>query len=425
MAAKKRDFIDEIIDIQQNWNALSNTGNELVEQFTTDPHDIPDFDPVEFKERPRVNSTFCVSAASRNPDACKRCMAVCPVDAIAINGSSVRIADNCCLCGLCAAECPTEAFIIRKNPPLVLYDKIARVATAYEQCYITCAHAIGRFPKENEIVLPCVGAVSREVWFGLLCEFPNLSVYLPLGVCDDCGVTTGEEVTMDSIAIAEQWSGESVGLEVDEGDLVYEQKRAYKRSQFVSSMTQAGTRLVSRSNPALAGAQAVANRLKAHTEQINSLQRTLENAVGAQNAQKRHRMLTRKRRLLMAGLQKYPDLADEMLLSFPHIDSAMCTMCESCVKACTLHALGMDRSGRVLLEPTYCTNCGACAVACEEGAIVMQTRDAQDLVVPDPKAEERARQRARVAKLKKEGKEKLDKGLSILEGLAEDDEEGA
>ena len=169
----------------------------------------------------------------------------------------------------------------------------------------------------------------------------------------------------------------------------------------------------------------MAKRLEAHTEQINSLQRTLENAVGAQNAQKRHRMLTRKRRLLMAGLQKYPDLADEMLLSFPHIDSATCTMCESCVKACTLHALGMDRSGRVLLEPTYCTNCGACAVACEEGAIVMQTHDAQDLVVPDPKAEERARQRARVAKLKKEGKEKLNKGLSILEGLAEDDEEGA
>ena len=421
MAAKKRDILDEIIDIQQNWNALSNTGNELLEQFTADPRDIADFDPADYRERPRVNSTFCVSAASGNPNACKRCMAVCPVDAISIHNASVRIDDNCRNCDLCVAECPTEAFFVRKNPPLELYDKIARMATAYEQCYITCPRAIGRLPEPNEIVLPCVAAVSREVWFDLLCDYDNLSVYLPLGICDDCSTTTGEEAFSDAIAFAEEWSGESVGLEVDEADLTHEQTRAYKRSQFVSSMTQAGTRLVSRSNPVLAGAQAVANRLKAHTDQINGLQRALENAVGAQNAQSKHRMLTRRRRLVMAGLQKYPDLADELFLDFPSVDSALCTMCSECTQACTVRALEMDKSGRVLLEPSYCVNCGACAVVCPEGAIAMQTRDARDLVVPDPAAEEHKRQRERAAKLKQEGKKRLSKGLDAIESLADDE----
>lgn len=421
MAAKNRDFLDELIDLQADWNALSHKGDELVEQFTADPSELPEYDPDDYTERPRPNSTLCVSCVTRNPKACDRCMAVCPVDAIALNGASLRIDDACRRCGLCAAVCPTEAFQIRKNAPMALYDKIARIATAYEQCYITCVRAIDRLPEPNEVVLPCVGALSREAWFDLLCDYPNLSVYLPLGICDDCKVTTGEEVFSNAIADAEEWSGESVGYEVDEADLDREQKRAYKRSQFVSSMTQAGTRLVSRGNPALAGAQAVANRIRAHSAQITELQKSLERAVGSQNTQSRRRVLTRNRRLLMAGLQKYPDLADEIILPFPQVDAQKCTMCGDCAKACTVRALEVDKTGRVLIEPAYCVNCGACAVACPEGAITMASSNAEDLVVPDEKAEERARKRAREAKVKEQGKKTLAKGLDLLESLADDD----
>lgn len=421
MADKKRDFLDEIIDIQSDWNALSRKGDDLVEQFTADPDDVPYYDPEDYLERPRVNSTMCVSAVAKNPDVCTRCVDVCPVNAISFKQSSVRLDDNCRKCGLCVAECPTEAFQVRKNSAFALYDKVARAAAAYEQCYLTCARAIDRIPHENEIVLPCVGAIAHEVWFSLLCDFPNLSVYLPLGLCDDCRTTTGEEAMGIAIAVAEDWSGESVGLEVDEADLTHAQTRAYKRSQFVSSVTQAGTRLVTRGNPALAGAQAVANRLKAHSQQITELQRTLEQAVGSQGSQGKRRVLTRKRRLVMAALQKYDDLASEMYFDFPVIDISRCTMCGDCSKACVVHALEVDKSGRVIVEPSYCVNCGACAAMCPEGAISMARRDAKELVVPDEKAEEKKRQRERSAKLKAEGKKTLDKGLNMLERMAEDD----
>jgi ferredoxin len=241
-----------------------------------------------------------------------------------------------------------------------------------------------------------------------------------LGVCDECKVATGEIALSDAIADAEEWSGESVGLEIDEADLTHGQNRAYKRSQFVSNLTTAGTRLVTRGNPALAGAQAVANRLSAHSKQITELQKKLEQAAGTQNAQSRHRMLTRKRRLVLAALQKYPDLADEMHLEFPHIDASLCTMCDACSKACTIHALEMDKSGRVTVEQPYCVNCGACAAVCPEGAIHMQRADVSELVLPDEEAEKRERQRRRTAKLKEQGKETLNKGLDLLEGLAED-----
>ncbi|MDO4798738.1 MAG: 4Fe-4S binding protein [Coriobacteriales bacterium] len=418
MAAKKRDFLDEIIDMQQDWQALSNAGNDLVDQFTDE---APVYDPAAFKERPRANSTFCAVGATQDPRACTRCLEVCPTNAIRINGATVRVGDDCRKCGLCAAVCPTEVFMVHKTAPMTLYDTIARAATAYEQCYLTCTRALGRLPKPNEVLLPCVGAVPCEVLFDLLCEYPNISVYLPLGICDRCKTTTGEEAFSNAIAQAEEWSGESVGLEVDEKDLSSEQKRAYKRSQFVSNMTQAGTRLVSRGVPVLAGAQAVANRLQEHSKQITQMQKTLEAAVGTSNGQVRRRVLTRKRRLVMNGLQKYPDLADEMLLAFPQVDVDACTMCGDCTKACTIHALEQDAKGRVLVEPSYCVNCGACAIVCPEGAITMREEPAVELVVPDPKAEERKRQRERVAKLKTQGKQTLEKGLGLIEDLANDE----
>ena len=164
----------------------------------------------------------------------------------------------------------------------------------------------------------------------------------------------------------------------------------------------------------------MANRIRAHSAQITELQKTLERAVGTQNTQSRRRVLTRNRRLLMAGLQKYPDLANEIFLPFPKVDVQRCTMCGDCAKACTVRALELDKTGRVLVEPAYCVNCGGCAAACTEGAISMVVHNAEDLVVPDEKAEERARQRAREAKVKEQGKETLAKGLDLLESLADD-----
>jgi ferredoxin len=123
----------------------------------------------------------------------------------------------------------------------------------------------------------------------------------------------------------------------------------------------------------------------------------------------------------MAGLQKYPDLAEELMLPFPQVDVQTCTMCGDCAKACTVHAMELDSTGRVLIEPTYCVNCGACAVACPEGAISMVAQNAEELVVPDEKAKERERQRKRSQKLREQGKQTLERGLDLIEGLADDE----
>ncbi|MGI6754773.1 MAG: 4Fe-4S binding protein [Atopobiaceae bacterium] len=419
--AQKHDLLDDIIDIQDNWGAVQNPLGEVANVLTQDPSTMKVYDPSDYKFKPRVNSIFCVTCATKNPEACTRCLDICPVDAITIKGSSVKVSDTCRKCGLCASVCPTEVFILGTLAPLQLYRRIAEIASKFEECYITCTRALGRLPKENEILLPCVGVLSTSMWFSLLCEYPNLNVYLPMGICDKCRTTTGEELLGDNIAAGEELSGESVGLEVDEKNLNHEQSRAYRRSQFVSELATSATRLVSRSNPALAGAQAVAQRIQRHTQQINELQRTLEKAVGAQTTQNRRHILTQNRKLMLTALQKYPDLAEDFELSVPVCDSTRCTKCGDCVKACPVHANDLDKQGHFSVEAAYCVNCGACAVACPEDALRMVPCDTQDLVIPDEEAERRKRiaeqKRKKAKELQESGKKLLNKGMDALEKL--------
>ena len=58
--------------------------------------------------------------------------------------------------------------------------------------------------------------MPTEVWFSILCDFPNVSVYLPMGVCDRCRTVTGEDAYGEAIGLAEQLSGRGVGLVADE-----------------------------------------------------------------------------------------------------------------------------------------------------------------------------------------------------------------
>jgi Pyruvate/2-oxoacid:ferredoxin oxidoreductase delta subunit len=278
---------------------------------------------------------------------------------------------------------------------------------------------LGRFPKDNEVVLPCVGALTPEMLFSLLVDYDNISVYLPLGICDRCQTTTGEEVYATNIGLAEEWSGFSVGLEVDEADLTHEQTRAYKRGQFVSNMARAGSTMLLAGSPALLGAKAVAERIKRHTQKINDMQKSLEDAVGGKTSTNRRHILTQARKLALSTIQDSPALANVYPVQIPVCDSSLCSMCCECVKACPLHACDIDQGGHFSVEPAYCVSCGACIQVCEDGALWMEHADPADLVVPDPNAARAAEQRAMVQKAKAEGKAKLKRTLGLLEGMLE------
>jgi Fe-S-cluster-containing hydrogenase component 2 len=425
VAEKKRDLLDDLIDIQDDWQAVSNPLSGIADSLAEDPAKRKVFDPASYKEKPWANASRCLRCNSDRDDACRRCLDVCPTHAISIHKKAVNISeDDCRKCGLCQAVCPTETFNTRRHMAKQLYDNIARVASSYEDCYITCTRALKRIPKPNEICLPCVGMISRDLWFSILVDYTNVSVYLPLGICDRCRTTTGEQTYSDAIATAEEWAKGAVGLEVDEKDLTHEFTREYKRSQFVSSAIHATETVVTRKSRTLAGAQAVAKKVSDHAKRLDNLQRELENAVGAKSTSNRQRLLTQNRKLMMGGLQHDAELAKDIRLEVPVCDPDLCTACGDCVKACVTHAIDLDDSGRIHVQHPYCVNCGACAIICPENALTMTKVDATELVVVDKNAEEVARQKAKAKKEAKElmekGKKQLSKTADSLEKLADD-----
>ena len=422
--ARKRDFIDDLMDMQSDWRALSNPVADIASALTGDAPQDPVWNPADYKERPRANAVMCVSCQKgHTTKLCHRCMDVCPVNALEISENSIEIRDTCRKCGLCVAACPSEAFSSGKTGARKLYERIARAASAFDHAYVTCTRALGRIPEGNEVVLPCVGDVPAEVWFAVLADYSNVSVYLPLGICERCRTTTGEDAYVKAIGAAEEMSGRGVGLEVDEADLDRSKNRAYERKEFLSSIASKGITAVGAVNPAVAVARSISQKLNENTRRINALTSALDNAAGA-NATKRRRILTQRHQLVLTTLQKHPKLAARLSRKRPTCDSGRCTLCGECANACPTRACEVTDAGVFKVEPGYCTECGACLDVCETHALSWEPFDAAELVIPDKGEVERKKrqeeQKAEMEKLKKQGMAQLKRGLDFLEKLDTD-----
>lgn len=420
--AQNHDLFDDLIDISKGLGALKDPLGGVTDALmgAASP-DAPHWNPADYKERPRANTIPCM-VCKYDKSSCTKCLDACPVEAIDIEDGGIEIMDTCRKCGLCAAACPTEAFVSPRIQPKKLYDAIAAAAAAHETAYVTCTRALRRLPRENEVVLACVGDVTPEVWFSVLADYPNVSVYLPLDICTNCRNTTGEEMLGEAIATAEEWSGVGMGLEVEAKDLRCVKRREYERKEFMDNIMRSTGLAVSKLNPATAALASVSQRLKAHSQKITNLERTLNKACGT-NTQKRRRILMQKNQLLLSTLQAHPELAENVRVTRLECDFSKCTMCGECVAMCPTFACDLKGAGRFTLESTYCVGCGLCAEVCPDHAITMVETDAAELIVPDPEEEKRAAEaekaRQEALKAKEEAKKKLSAALDKVEKLAD------
>lgn len=415
------DFIDDLIGIRNDLRAIQHPFDSMNGEKTA--AETKPWEPSKYKERPKGTAQRCIRIAAGDESVCSACLDVCPTNAITIGADSIQISDVCRKCGLCLTACPTDAISDRHHLPKGIHDEVAKAATAYEHCYITCTRALGHAPEPNEVVMPCVGVVPPETLFALLTEFPNISVYLPFGICDKCRTTTGEQVFTESIALAERWSGRNVGLEMDEDALDFTVRHSYERTQFVSEMLGGSASLLG--GKRLSAAQTVAKTISENTARLNAIDRQLDQMVGGTNSAKRRRTLPRRRKLLLGALQKHPELAENVSYEVPVCDSTKCTMCGACGKVCPFNACDVDTSGHFNLADVYCIGCGACVAVCEDGALTMQPGDPSDLLVPDEETakreEQKAKQKAEIERLKAEGKKNAKKALDFLESLDTED----
>lgn len=420
--AEKHDLFDDIIDISKGLGALKDPLGGVTDALMgAATGDKPHWNPADYKEKPRANTIPCLKCKYEK-SSCRACLDVCPVDAIDIEDGGIDIRDNCRKCGLCVAACPTEAFVSPRLQPKKVYDAVAGAAAAHDTAYVTCTRALRRLPRENEVVVACVGDITAETWFSILADYPNVSVYLPLEICTACRNAQGEDMLGDAIATAEEWSGTGMGLEVDADALTCTKKREYERKEFMDNIVRSTGLAVSKLNPAVAAVTSVTQRLREHSNRITALEKTLNTACGA-NAEKRRRILTQSRQLMLSTLQQHPELAENVRVQLPVCDHDKCTLCGACMKQCPTFACDLSGTGNVTIEPTYCIGCGLCAEVCEDHALTMVECDGSELVVPDSEAEKKAaaadEARRKAEKERAEAKQKLDKMLDKVEKLAD------
>ena len=416
--AQKRDLIDDLIDIKSDWQALSNPVADVANALAAKPEEIKTWNPADYKERPRANVIPCVTIQGKDEKLCTKCVDACPVNALDLSDGSIEIADTCRKCGLCSSVCPSECFTTFQTTPRKLYERIARAATAFEHAYVTCTRALGRLPEGNEVVLPCVGAVPPEVWYAIMSDYGNVSVYLPLGICDRCRNVTGEQVYVEAIGEAEELSGKGLGLEVSERDLDRTKNHAFERKEFMDSIAKQGMAAIGTVNPAVAVARSITRKLDENTKRINALTHAIEGSTPP-TVTHRRRVLTQRRQLVLATLQKHPKYAVRLSPKRPVCDAERCNLCGDCAAVCPTRACQLTEDGVVSVEPSYCIECGACLGVCKQKALSYEGYDAAELVVPDKQEMERkereAKQKAEVERLKKQGMEQLKRGLDFLE----------
>ena len=84
-----RDFLDDLIDIQDSLQVFSNPLDALMGSLSIDPNTDKPFEPMDYKEIPWSNANRCLRCASGKAEACSRCLDICPANCIDIHNQSV------------------------------------------------------------------------------------------------------------------------------------------------------------------------------------------------------------------------------------------------------------------------------------------------------------------------------------------------
>lgn len=363
------DMLDDIIGISKELSGMrddlvgagrGSAGKDAARTSVREP-----WDPTAFCDRPTIAYDLCLR--HRDPNAaCNECEAVCPARALAFDGGDVVIDQRTCQgCLLCSAVCPTGALAGSRFSPRALYDAVCDRADATEVAYLTCTRVERTStPPEQVTVLPCLAAVSTEVWTAALLDHPNLAVWLPLDACGTCPWRAGEQLYLDAIATAEKHTGEHVGLECDERDLKMGPNRANERRDFVRNAAKAAGGAALAANPVGRRAKRVTDALG--VDPLTALAPKLGGFIAGDKGPAQH--VEGNRAVLLAAIDAHRDRAARIRVTVSATDAKTCTGCRACVDACPVGARRIE-NGVAKVERKLCLDCAFCAEVCPHEAV--------------------------------------------------------
>ena len=309
----------------------------------------------------KVAAMQCVRARDKSAD-CDRCVQVCPVGAIRLDGGVQVDTETCIRCGLCLHSCPTDALSGTDNVHRLVYCALQLVD--HEAVEIACAlypdPALGDKKMDAVITMTgCLAALGASAYLSLVAQGVK-QVRVRLDACAQCPLASVQpeiEATIQQTSELLEMLGKSQTVAV--ADPVSRPKR---RSVY------------SIKNPPVSR--------RGFFQAIGQGARDFLPPLAGES--ERHRLIN-------ALSQLTPQNPDEPVPGDDFVAltvSDACNACTTCARICPTGALEFARNdGRFELTfaAAECVNCGLCLNYCEPQAL--QRRRAPtvgELIDPEP-----------------------------------------
>ncbi|MFW6017238.1 MAG: 4Fe-4S binding protein [Halapricum sp.] len=301
-----------------------------------------------------VDGSNC-AVGRREQDGCSACQTACPNDAITISTAgdgSVTINDDRCVgCGTCVSVCPTNAIDPVRTFGLDTF--VDAVQAAVEPLEASTGSILPFSRGEPSILAFVDEGLSRQVERALTTG--TVPAVVPVAVPNALHVP--DVAVLYAIALG----ADGVLLAADpEKDRQPVRETADRAERVLEEIGLDARVMVSESRSPDDIAAALAE-----TAPDRTVSAALDGAVTADS-----RVATGQ--AVVAGLVGEHG-SGEVDVTLPGggdvtVDSASCTLCETCGNLCPTDALTQE-SGRLRFDPAACVGCGLCETACPEDAI--------------------------------------------------------
>jgi ferredoxin len=297
-----------------------------------------------------INEKRCVAVRNRNAR-CKKCVEVCPANAITVGLNKININHTeCVACGICARVCPTEALIaIVPNDEVFARDIAEAKENTGGKIYIACARiaTLNHADTTKFVQVPCLSRVDEA---SLLCAaklYPE-SITLIDGNCATCKYGTRQD-SIDECVItcnralklvgAPARIGKQTGFPAEIETMSDEEYFAQDRRLFFSSLgtntIKTGSRLAKTTIRQKLGEKSAAKKTAVSGLKVN------DKGVIPQIESKRHERILDT---LFSFAEESDRVEDETVFESKffgvvNIEAQKCRACDMCVTFCPTGAI--------------------------------------------------------------------------------------
>lgn len=298
--------------------------------------------PCGSRDDLRIEQSRCLPNRY-SESSCRRCVAICPRQAISVDEHLRVDPDRCTGCLLCTTVCPSGALEI--NQP---FDTCLAALRKIEKPTLGCC----RTNASANATLACLGGLSDEHLLSLIHSLTG-TLQLNLSSCQDCPNSAMLDRLSERLRrLADQGTGQGkcrISTVDDEVALRVEQEQLNRRSFFSSFRS------------VLFQSAAVV---------VNATQQSADHR--SEYAEKR---VPERRQLLNRTLRALPTEPGQWITThYSHqlTFSKNCSACQGCVASCPTGALRTkDRKQQPEFLQENCTACGLCVEFCLDQAITL------------------------------------------------------